>query len=74
MSWLALIFEIGLPIIGYFVGWSKSEAETAKWLRNAADILNKKGWIRDKFVLQLESDRRARLKDRMEQLERETEE
>lgn len=70
MSW-ALGIEIGLKAIGWIYSWFASEEEKEAWIQSAAETLQKKGWVRDKFVLELEQSRDDYLKEKVEKIRRE---
>lgn len=52
--------------IDVFMRWMGAKDEQMKWLADAAESLNEKGWTDNKFILELEEARRERLTKRMD--------
>ena len=66
------IVQVVLKLMGFVFGFLGNKKKAKVWLAKTSEVLRQKGWVRSKFVLELEADRDAYLDKKLKEKEGET--
>jgi len=68
MGLTSFVLEAGFWVLKRLFNWFGANEEQRQWLAQAAKELHKKGWAREKIIMDLDEKQNERLNQKMDEL------
>lgn len=73
MNLIGVGLEILLKVISWVFNFIKASEEKKQWLAEVSETLRTKGWVRSKFIIEIEEGRIKRVDQKLQELEKKSE-